>query len=197
VYHRSGLIPLSFNTVSQAVSRSVIAEGDISTSLIVHMCENKTGLYIVRGGVVQFASIVKIGGNTITSLVQKHFKVSFEEAARIKRQKVFSKSKENSELFFSLINELSVLRDEVSKVFNYWRSHAKDKKEGAVEKVILCGEDALVSGIDRYISLVIPCEIKIANVWTNAFSPEEYVPDMPMVDSLNYAGAVGLALLTF
>lgn len=190
----AGLTPLSFHTESQAMARAVVPSDDMATSVVVHFRETKTVFFIVSRGVVQFASTIPIGGDALTVLIQKHFKISFDEAEEMKKSHGFATNQENSELFLSFVNELSVVKDEINKLYNYWRNY-EPNKELAIKKIILSGSDALLPGIDRYLALDFTAQIEIANVWSNAFSLEKYIPPIDARRALNFPAAIGLALL--
>ncbi|MFP4539829.1 MAG: type IV pilus biogenesis protein PilM [Candidatus Paceibacterota bacterium] len=88
------------------------------------------------------------------------------------------------------------LKEELDRVRSYWQSHGS-KNTGAPQTVILCGEmenhssekDIIASGLDM--------EVNIANVWENVTSFDDYIPDIPFSKSLEFGGAVGLALKEF
>ena len=52
----AGITPLSFTLESQAVSRALIPNGDNRALLVIYEGVDKTGLYIVQDGVVQFST---------------------------------------------------------------------------------------------------------------------------------------------
>lgn len=194
VFHASGITPVAFKIESQAIARAVVPTGDMTPTIIINLDGKKTGFFVVSKGIVQFSSTMHISAESLTSLIQKQFKVSFEEAVRIKRRRGFEKSKESTELFYSLVNTFSAIRDEVSKLTNYWEKFTtKFGSEERIQKIILCGEDAMLGGIGTYLSMSMPIKVDVANVWTNALDLEHYVPPIDQVSSLNYAAAVGLA----
>ncbi len=194
VFKQAGFIPISYKVESQSVARAIVPNGDMTNALVINFTDKKTGFYIISSGVVQFASTLKLGSGSLTSLIERHFKVSHEKALEIKRTKSFAKNSENNELMYSISNSLSVIKDEVNKVLAYWRSYSGTQEEKSVQKIILCGEDVVLAGIDRYLSINTGLPIEVAHVWTNAFDVRTYIPDLPMVESLNYAAAIGLAL---
>ena len=192
----AGLRPLSFSIGASAVSQAVIPRGNLSAFLVVNVGETSTDLSIVSRGLVQFNLSVPIGGEALTSALEKHFSVDSETARRIKEERGFVKNRENMELFFSLMNTVSAIKDEVNKLFIYWQTHrnppgATGKK---IEKIILCGRDSNLVGFDEYLSIAVKIPVAIANVWQNAFSYDTHVPEISFLDSLDYASAIGLAL---
>lgn len=196
-FRQAGLIPISFKVESQAIARAIVPTGDMLNALIINFNDKRTGFYIVSKGVIQFASTLRLGADSLTSLIERHFNVSHEKALEMKRTKSFAKDLENSELMYSIISSLSVIKDEISKVQAYWKSYTdKDTTKGdqKLEKIILCGEDVVVAGIDRYLSINVGLPVEVAKVWANAFDVRSYIPELPMIDSLNYGAAIGLAL---
>ncbi len=192
----AGLKAVSFGVESGALSRALIPKGDLGTFMIVNVSDTHTGLSIVSHGVVQFSLTVAVGGDAFTSAIEKHFSVSALEAKKIKDEKGFVKNADSAELFSSLVNTLSAIKDEINKLFVYWRTHKKhsDSAGEKIEKIILCGRDGSLSGFDDYLSVAMKVPVVVGNVWQNAFSYEEHIPAIPLLDSLDYASAVGLAL---
>ncbi len=192
----SGLKPVSFGVEAGALSRALVPKGNLGTFMIVNIGETCTGLSVVSRGVVQFNSTIAIGGDAFTSALGKHFSVDSAEAKKIKEERGFVKRRRNMELFFSLMNTVSSLKDEISKLFIYWQTHRNPPGSTGkqIEKIILCGRDSSLVGFDEYLSIAMKVPIEVGNVWQNAFSFDDYIPTIPFLDSLEYASAIGLAL---
>ncbi len=58
----AGLIPLSLEIESQAITNSVISKKNKETTLIVNLGQDKVGLYVESRGVVRFTSTIPIKG---------------------------------------------------------------------------------------------------------------------------------------
>ena len=195
VFKRAGLTPLSFKVESQAVARAIIPNGEMKNTLIINFGEKQTGFYVVSHGVVQFASTLLLGSGSLTALIERHFKVSTDKALEIKKTRNFSVGGDNAELMYSISNSLSVIKDETNKVLAYWKSYtSKTGEEKPIERIILCGADVVAANVDRYVSLGVGIPVEVAHVWENAFNIRASIPNLPMVDSLDYAAAIGLAL---
>lgn len=89
----------------------------------------------------------------------------------------------------------SILLQEIKKLYMYWHTLKEnlDEPTRKIEKIIICGEDVDESVIP-YLSSNLDTKISLGNVWTNAFDINKEVPDVPYIESLKYASAVGLAL---
>lgn len=59
--HKSGLSPIAFEIVPKAIARAVVSPNSNKTILIINIMNQKTGVYIVSGGVVSFTSTVNWG----------------------------------------------------------------------------------------------------------------------------------------
>ncbi len=196
LFHSAGMIPLSFEIEAQAIARSVVPERNTETLMILDMGRSRTGLSVVHEGVVSFTTTLEIGGGAITRAIEKYFSVTTEEAEKIKHDRGFVKSKNNRELYESMLATIGALKDEINKHFVYWHTHAGVhlRSNGSITSLILCGSEAHLPGLSEYLSEAMSLPVKQANVWTNAFSFNTAIPEIPFGESLGYATAVGLAL---
>ena len=168
VLQDANLIPTSFYMQGQAIGKSLITEGskeESSTVLIVHVMSKKVGLYILYKGVVCFASTVT---RTLISTVK--------------------------EVGFAAADAYDVKR-EFGRVVTFWSEHGEGKKN--IEYVIVSGADSL--GADFYESIaptpeVLSLMVK-GNAWANVFKDASAKRPIPFEESLDYAPAIGLALL--
>ena len=198
VFKESGIRVESFELEAQAISRAVIKKNDVDTYMIVDFGEKRTGIFIVCQGVVVFTSTIDVGGALLTNMIQKNFKISIEEAEKMKRQYGLGRNSGNKELFSIVLNCVSILRDEIMKHFVYWQTHKEGNREHPpIKKIILCGGDSNLVGLAEYFSVSTKNTVEIANVWTNVISTPKYVPGIKFEQSLAYAAAIGLALGDF
>ncbi|MDP3645653.1 MAG: pilus assembly protein PilM [bacterium] len=195
LYGEAGISLSALRTVGDAITTAVIPRDDRRTVMIVNFGTRRTGIYVVSGGIVIFSASLNFGGSALTDGIEKHFGVTNEEALRIKRGEELKTDKERMELFFSLMNPVAALKDEMSRVIVYWHTHKDQMEERApIERIILCGKDSTLTGLDEYLSITLGTPVELANVWQNVFSLDEYIPDVARSDSLSFAAAVGLAL---
>ncbi len=192
----AGLSPLSFEIEAQAISRSVIPEGDEGTFMIIDFGRTRTGISIISNGITMFTSTVEIGGISLTKAIKKLLAISTEEAEKIKKEKGVMGQDKNSELFLTMMSIVGILKDEANKHYVYWHTH-KDSygnKRPSIEKILLCGGDSNLSGLTDYLSTGLHIPVELANSMVNINSFDIYIPEMSFSDSLRFTTALGLAL---
>lgn len=198
LFAKCGMTVVSFLIENQALTRAVISKGDKRTTLLVSVRHRKSVLSIISEEAVQFTSTVPIGSQDFTMAIMKDFNVNEEEAKKIKREKGFVRSKENEEVFMSLISSISALRDEIKRVYTYWESYRDKNKDDAaissINRILLSGRDSSITGFREYIALSMKMDVEMANVWTNVISFDKEIPPIEYTESLNFGTAIGLAL---
>lgn len=193
---RAGLVPLSFEVEAHAVARAVVRDGDLGTYLIVDIGRARTGLAIVSGGALAFSSTLDVGGDAFTVAIGKYAQVLPEKAEAMKNDRGLLRQRGDEELYASLVATVSALRDEINRHYIYWQG--KKGPDGLpapqIQKVILCGGNANLAGLPEYLSSSLRVHAERANVWVNAASFDDAVPEIGYHQSLSYATAIGLAL---
>jgi type IV pilus assembly protein PilM len=198
VFENSLMKVQSFELEAQAISRAVIKKGDLDTYMIVDFGRKRTGIFIVSRGVVMFTSTLDVGGLLLSSMIQKSFKISFEEAEKMKVKYGLERNTENKELFSVILNTISILRDEIMKHFVYWNTHKEGgENRPSIKKIILCGGDANLIGLSEYLSVSTKNTIEVADVWNNILDIKKCIPKIGLEQSLVYTAALGLALGDF
>ncbi len=195
LFAKAGLTPLSFLIEPQALSKAVIKGNDMNAYFLVNIRESKTGLFVVSQDSVQFTSTIQIGSRNFTEGIAKQFNITPVEAEKMKKEKGFVKTKENSEMLSAMAGPASVLKEEIERVYVYWHTHkGVTVEKPRIQKIILCGDDASVPGFVDHISQSIKVPAEIGNIWTNVCSFDDYIPPISFEDSLRYGPAIGLAL---
>jgi Tfp pilus assembly PilM family ATPase len=193
------LRPVSFQVSAQATADAVIKKGDGSGAIVVNFGAQKTSLHIVHSGVVHFSTSAAVGGDSLTQAIMKALSVNQIEAEDIKRQKGVVKDKADPDTFFSMVNTLSVIKDEITKLGEYWKTHRDRYTEHKdnLDRVVVCGSEASIKGLQEYIEASSGVSTELANVWVNVASLDKYIPPISKDKSLSYATVIGLALSEF
>lgn len=98
-------------------------------------------------------------------------------------------SPDDSESFTSLVVA------EFNKVLNYWKNNNPEEYKNNVKgqlKCFVCGLSPVCKSVEKAMKSNTEISVSLANVWTNAFSLENYIPDISFEDSLRLGSAIGL-----
>lgn len=196
IFSDAGLTPLSFEIEAQAISRAAVPEESDDTVMVVDIGRTRTGISIVANGIVRYTSTLQMGGDRLTQAVAKSLDVSIDEAEKLKQEDGFIKNKAHQELYTALASGISALNDEIQRRFRYWskQSSGANHTPSKIEQIILIGGNASVPGLAEHIAEDNEVPVQIGNVWENAFSLDDYVPQIDFRHSLTYTTSVGLAL---
>lgn len=91
--------------------------------------------------------------------------------------------------------EMFLLR-EIEKTLLFWETHLGDniKQTEHATAVRIVGSHQNFNEMKQILSDELTVPVQVSNVWVNAFSFNNYVPDIKKKDSLKFAAAIGLAL---
>lgn len=193
VFNSAGLTPILFSPESNNIAKSVVKNNNEQVVVIVNIKESNIILSLVIFGVVCQTSSLGFGASTFTDLLAKYFKISIDEAVKIKHDKLYINHVDNAEIFSYLINTISAIKDEIYKFISY--CNQREDVEGQVDRIILCGRDAMIVGFDKYLALNLEMKVDVANVWANNFDLDSYTPEIKKIDSLDYANLNGLSII--
>ena len=193
IFEAAGLTPMIFSPESNNVARSLIKGTNEQIIVIVNIRESKIFFSLIVFGVVMQTSSINFGSSAFVDSLVKHYNISYPEALKIKNEKLYNDNPDSMEIFSYLINTISAIKDEVYRYVSY----CNERKDllGRVDRVILCGRDSMIVGFEKYLSMNLNLKVEIANVWTNNFDLNEYVPEISRVDSLDLAALNGLSLI--
>lgn len=194
----ASLLPRAFEIEAHAIVRALLDCRTTETVLIVDMGKTRTGLIVSVNGNVAFTSTVQgVGGEDITTVVQKSLKVSRDIAEQYKIERGLSRSKENRDIFFALIPIVSVLKDEIMRRREYWNVHEGKSQDSTLEpinRIILTGGQATLPGFDEYLSENLGCPVDVVSPWLHITHFDDGIPPLSLNESLGYTTAIGLAL---
>ena len=190
---------LAFEVEAHAIARSVVPAGEDRLAMIVDFGKTRTSFFIASGWSVVFSATAKsIGGEDITTAVQKALNLSHDQAEKLKVERGLLTAHSQRELFFAMMPIVSVLRDEITKHQNYWETHRKEHGHlgRRLEEVIICGGQATLPGLIDYLNMNLDLPVMLGNPWRNVFSFEKYIPPINLNQALRYTTAIGLSLRT-
>ena len=91
----------------------------------------------------------------------------------------------------------NVIAPELKKVVTFWQnSHVSDDTESKnIEQIFVTGE-GFTEDFPGTLATLVKADVRVGNVWANAFDVNQSVPEISFTDSVKYAPAIGLALPT-
>lgn len=198
VLEEAGITPVSFEIEAQSIARAVVPQGDSGAFLIIDFGKTRTSLFLVSAGQLRFTTTINVAGEAMDSAIGKIFKVDVNNAERIKKEHGnILNADADSDIYAAIMPTVSVIKDEAEKSLSFWETHAEHTHgngHAKIEKIILCGGDSNLYGLPEYLSRSLKIKTELANVWVNAASLEDYIPEISFRESLGYATAVGLGL---
>jgi type IV pilus assembly protein PilM len=193
----ANLVPVAFEMESQAIARVAIPRQEAAkTTLVIDIGLNRSSFLIAKNNLVYFTSTVPIGGKEMNSAIAASAKVSPEQAIELKIKHGLSQTKGSEAVYTALLPIVNSLKDEVVRHMDFWRTHNPlgSQESKGVEKIYLCGGDANLTGLPRYLSGATSIPVTVADVWANIRENNpSYIPDIVARESLSYATSIGLA----
>lgn len=194
----AGLTPLSFEVEAAAIARATIPRQDQGTYMIVDFGKTRTGVGIVHKGVLMYTSTIDIGGAELSGALRRQLGDKPEsELTEIKNTEGLVRGAASSDVYDALVSTISAISSELGTRINYWHTRDVERGERAIQEIILCGGSVNLRGLPEYLSRTLNVTTTRAEVWQNAFSLDEFIPDIDKRHSYGYATAVGLALTQF
>lgn len=194
VFRGTGITPTSFELESGAMARAVIARGDKGTFLVVDIGKMMTDVLVVAQGTVQFSASLDIGGHFLTKSIERAMNISFEEAEALKTKHGLMGGEKGKTVRDAMLPVVLDLRTRLLRHFTYWQTHHSEKVGGNIECVYLTGGGANLKGVEEYLAVGLDAKVVMANPWVNVNSFENYIPQLTIEESHQYAAAIGLAL---
>jgi hypothetical protein len=114
-------------------------------------------------------------------------------AEKLKIAQGLLRTKNNEQLLYALAPLVSVLKDEINKLRNYWSGPAGAQRP-PLERLILSGGQATLPGLSEYFAAGVGLPAELADVWTNLLNPRQQKPPLDFNQSQKYATAIGLGL---
>lgn len=149
---------------------------------------------ILNGTRSVFVRDISVGGSQYTSLLQKEFGLSFEQAESVKRGGTLPEGIEPRPIQPIIEAVSDILALEVRKTMDFYRATAEEGDTG-IQKILLAGGGSKLPGLAEYLAKRFEITVEVFDpfrqieVDANKFDPDymrEIVPEM--------AVAVGLAL---
>lgn len=187
IFQYAKLELLSLETESFALERSLVG-ADAAPVLILDIGGTLSTLVIAEHGIPVLNRTLDIGGNFLTTAIANGMGVDLKRAEQFKRDVGFTQQSSGTtnpiltSTFKPLVNELKYVLD-------VW----KGQNHPLVEKIVLSGGSAFLSGLPEYLSREVGLKVVIGNPWQFLVYPQELEPVLSEIGP-RLSIAIGLAL---
>lgn len=194
VLKKIGLKPIAAEIESVAITRSLISSEQLSKPiLIIDLGKDRTGFIIFKNPTVQFTASIPICGNSFNKIISQKKGVSEEKANQIRKKCGLGISDEHKDVYKIIQPSLYEMIKYINKLRSYYKEYFKAETD--IAKVIICGGEAGMIGMNSFLSLKIKKEIEKGNPWINIISSEsKETPPISRDDSLVFVTVLGLAI---
>lgn len=190
----AGLKPVAVEIESIAITRSLVNDNfSKKTILIIDLGQDRTGFIIFKSPAVQFTASIPVCGKELNRSIATAFKIDETKAEELKNKCGLSTRGECYNVYKAMEYSLNEMIGYINKLMEYYCEHYKEEPE--ISKVIVCGGEAKIPGLNSFLSLKIKKEIEKGNPWVNIVSSEaKEIPPISREDSLVFVTVLGLAL---
>ena len=163
------------------------------TAVLVNIGASVMNVNVVKGGTSMFTRDVPIGGNRYTEAVQREMGMSYDEAEAAKKGE--RGGRVDGETIVNVIEGVNAeVASEIARTIDYFKTTAAD---GAIDKILLCGGCALVTGLLQQLRVRMGVEVELADPFSQIDTSMSDVDPGTLSDLAPMAAVgVGLALRT-
>ncbi len=149
---------------------------------------------ILNGTRSVFARDASVGGSQYTSMLQKEFGLSFEQAEAVKRGGPIPEGIEERPIQPIIETVSEILALEVRKTMDFYRATAEEG-EVAIQKILLAGGGSKLPGLGEYLAKRFEIPVEVFDPFRQIqVDPAKFDPDYMREIVPEMAVAVGLAL---
>src|SRR6266436_1525547 len=149
---------------------------------------------ILNGTRSVFARDASVGGSQYTSMLQKEFGLSFEQAEAVKRGGPIPEGIEERPIQPIIETVSEILALEVRKTMDFYRATAEEG-EAAIQKILLAGGGSKLPGLGEYLAKRFEIPVEVFDPFRQIqVDPAKFDPDYMREIVPEMAVAVGLAL---
>ncbi|XOU94800.1 MAG: type IV pilus assembly protein PilM [Candidatus Kerfeldbacteria bacterium] len=167
VIKKAGLIPISLENESVAVTRSLIdQQKNINNSLLViDIGRSRTSLIIFSHNTVQYTSTINVSGHEMTEAISNNLQLSYKDAEKAKIIYGLHQSKGRGAVRKSISPILDRLLVKINENVNYFNEYMATKSK--INTALLTGSVSQTSGLTEYLQAKLKQTTILADPWTN------------------------------
>ncbi len=184
----AGLSPAYIETEIISVHRALNPLVATLPSIIIHMGTATTDIAVVKDGLLNMVFSIGLGGGAITRAISVDLGIDTKQAEDYKRAYGLSRETFQGKIGKSLYPIMESIVGDIKKAMLSY----KQKNSVDIQQVVLSGGNAMLPGLDVYLTNTLNTQVVLGNCWTvNAI---QNVPDQVASDFSRYNVVVGLAM---
>ncbi|OHA06567.1 MAG: hypothetical protein A3B34_01505 [Candidatus Sungbacteria bacterium RIFCSPLOWO2_01_FULL_54_21] len=192
-----GFQPVALELESQAIARAVLGgERAPDATAVVDMGRNRTTIAMCAAGSVIFTATVPVGGRMLEQEIAKALGVDMAAADRLKKEHGLIPGAYEGKIFRAILPTMEMITGELGRTIAYYEDHISHIHGGTpeVRRVLMCGGDANLFGLDTYLSSRVRVPVSIADPFYGIAAESPYpIPEIPRREAVAFAAAIGLA----
>jgi type IV pilus assembly protein PilM len=158
--------------------------------VIINIGASITNINVIKGGMSIFTRDFTMGGNSITDGLQEKYRVSFEDAEKIKVEGISGSNQDNAELNSSILELAEPICAEIERSIDYFRSTFGGEY---IKHVFLSGGSAKIQGLAENLSQRLNIKTELINPLLKVGYNERNI-DAKKLDSIKPIAAVAVGL---
>lgn len=158
--------------------------------IIVNIGASITNINVIKGGMSIFTRDFTLGGNAITEAIQDKYKVTFDEAEKIKTEGLPSSNQDNLELRNNILDFSEPICGEVERSIDYFRSTFGGE---FIKHIYLSGGTARIQGLTAIMSQRLGIDTEIINPFLKIGYNKKNI-DPKSIDNIRPIAAVAVGL---
>jgi type IV pilus assembly protein PilM len=165
-------------------------------TIVIDVGMVRTSFILFAGGSMVFTKSLAVGGRDFEAAIAKELRISPDQARQVKIDVGLSRDAEGGAVYRALEPHVRAIADELEQQMLFYREHTERKHAalGELGRVLLCGGDANLIGLAKYLGSAIKRAVLVADPFVNLRLPVGAIPPVPKNQSLKYTTAIGLAL---
>lgn len=197
VLRKAGFTAIALELESQAISRAIVpAELRNSPVIVVDIGATSTSFIMFALSSLIFTKTIAVGGRDFESAIAQALNAPLEEARKIKIAVGLDKEVKDGAVFEALKPRVEAITSELQREVWFYLDHParRHKSLPDIERVILCGGDANLTGLARFVSVAVKRPVVVGDPLVNLKLKAGTIPPIPKHQSIKYTTAIGLAM---
>ena len=178
---------ISLETEVFGLIRSLLGN-DKSATMIIQSGASSTNIFIIDKGIPILSRSIDVGGLAITKAISKGLNIDLEQAEQFKHDL----TNDDAGLPKMITDAISPILNEAKYILEVF----SEKENITIEKVILTGGTALLTGLAEYLSNILKMNVVVGDPWFRIAYPVELKPVLKKVGP-RLSVAAGLAMREF